>query len=1429
MEQNNLKTNTQTTNQNNANEQRPGRSKRRKSYGDIIKSRYAKACFILAKIENNSRNGTPHENDESDRQKFQLVVDECLKYQESKAEVKKEVNEAPKEMKKETTEIIRDEVSMAPNKEYVPKDKKNKKPTKVITDELCMALANESNGQLKPVVAEWPMIENEMSNILYKYLLHNKSCPIPRYDSGEIYRGFFLIQCKDTFSKDFLSNCVTKVRDAFKGFSLTLIPAAQIPEGGFDDKTFNTLTTNANTNIECKEEEFIVAPPPPTWQNDTAETKLDMEDRKEDIDKIKLLDKNANNCYQNYLQRYQYFTNKGKLKSRDKKKLRRCERKIRNFEIRHGIRKEIDDEMNTPQQNEGFQLSVNYFDTDDDNLSRDSMADNPFRRDFPQTSRSSYDHEFEGLNNQQPEEEECFTGRHISSKTKSNYKRALRFLRNLTEFTDLTYKQQKYKNKYLKMIKRYEQILGINNEMLDYPETQTSNDFRGQYSGWNYHDWDEENYNEMERDGAEFPELEQMSGFTQNSSSWNYGEPEAAGYNEMRRDYTTIRQRIECTSTARNNFEPELEQNFTSNRHRTAYPSTEQMSQRFSTERSNFEPKLETISDNFTSNKHGAVYPATARSKIKTEIEQMPHKMPNSSWNHEAAGNEMRANHSTSNRPRSDFTSTASNSLMSNKMSNSSWNYETAGNEMRGNHSTSNRPRSDFSSTASNSLMPPKIPNTSWNYEAAGNEMRANQSTSNIPRAEFSSSHRFENEPRQIQTLVTNKMPNSSWNYGHPEVESYNKTSGNSGQRSVWPQTITSQFHSDVSNQNIMRNSSLVECAAAGRSPLNIDLKTKANTLGESKKTMLEKQIYDFLNNIGDEEDPEELSYTSVKPSVAAELKRKSDSSRKSPADRFDICQPNNEDKPTTSSRRCDPRKTLTSYPVTEELKPKSDSSRKSPANRFEDKTTTLSRSSDTRKTSHSFTSAKTPVAAELKRKSDSSRKSSADRFDICQPNNEDKPTASSRRCDPRKTLTSYPITEELKPKSDSSTKSPANRFEDKTKTLSRSSDPRKTSHAYTSMRIPVTAELKRKADSSKTSSKTPHAMEVISLSDDSDCEQDRARQEYYKALGYLRKLESLDPHTLSEQETRFQETSRFMVRQFENQFGLKANKSMTSTAHVSNEEVSMASREKRSRRSFPTNSDMVPTTQKPGEHSRSWTFENTKSYPQTSSSSWQNSNEMYTKNPRGDMPESPRSTIDNDTYPTITNNPDLQIAIIDRNEKDFKIPKISWSKIEQELLQALVHEVERTNNTNIAMFDGMHWKYGIKIVQCENMESLNFIKRFIIKLSLKSTGAQYDVIPVKELPRRSIVKVSIPPPNLDDNAIFKILKAQNHTLYTLDWTLINSREMSNKNGKNLYISISSTSLRRLRQIKGEIRYGINRLQVELPQEDDEASGGNFE
>ncbi|XP_065370758.1 uncharacterized protein LOC135962793 [Calliphora vicina] len=199
----------------NAGDQLKKKRKKRKSQKDILKSRYAKAIFILDKLDKNAARGAPHERDEEDRAKYQTVVDEYQKFLDSVPSTSKAAAEDTERSQRNRSQT---EGEKSLKRKKVVDKKSAPGPTsttttsarrpfdEVVKDHLLMALATEKDGTINPVVTEWGAIEFKLTEFIMEHLFANRTGTSElRFDSGEIHRGYRVIKCMDEFSKDFLS------------------------------------------------------------------------------------------------------------------------------------------------------------------------------------------------------------------------------------------------------------------------------------------------------------------------------------------------------------------------------------------------------------------------------------------------------------------------------------------------------------------------------------------------------------------------------------------------------------------------------------------------------------------------------------------------------------------------------------------------------------------------------------------------------------------------------------------------------------------------------------------------------------------------------------------------------------------------------------------------------------------------------------------------------------------------------------------------------------------------------------------------------------------------------------------------------------------------------------------------------------------------
>ncbi|XP_037818158.1 uncharacterized protein LOC119608016 [Lucilia sericata] len=176
-----------------------------------------------------------------------------------------------------------------------------------------------------------------------------------------------------------------------------------------------------------------------------------------------------------------------------------------------------------------------------------------------------------------------------------------------------------------------------------------------------------------------------------------------------------------------------------------------------------------------------------------------------------------------------------------------------------------------------------------------------------------------------------------------------------------------------------------------------------------------------------------------------------------------------------------------------------------------------------------------------------------------------------------------------------------------------------------------------------------------------------------------------------------------------------------------------------------------------------------------------------------------------------ISSPPHLQIVIIDRSHPNWRITNDKWLMLEKRLLEALNCEMLRTNDSSIGLFDGAKWMRGIKIVGCHNKNAFNFITKFILNLDKLWHGAKLDVFPITQISRHT-VKVYIPPPTLETQVMLSLMRLQNASLCCEDWEVLRERERGNDGGVDIWFSINDESFTDLCRLRGEIKYGINRI-----------------
>ncbi|XP_046801702.1 uncharacterized protein LOC111687264 [Lucilia cuprina] len=183
-----------------------------------------------------------------------------------------------------------------------------------------------------------------------------------------------------------------------------------------------------------------------------------------------------------------------------------------------------------------------------------------------------------------------------------------------------------------------------------------------------------------------------------------------------------------------------------------------------------------------------------------------------------------------------------------------------------------------------------------------------------------------------------------------------------------------------------------------------------------------------------------------------------------------------------------------------------------------------------------------------------------------------------------------------------------------------------------------------------------------------------------------------------------------------------------------------------------------------------------------------------------------------------------LQAAIVNRNNRNGKFNNDIWQIVESKLLDEIANF---NGSSEDVSFNGADWYKGIKIVNCGNKNSLDFLKTTIDKLNQLNPHLNLDVIHASELPLRSIVTVWIPPPILTVETILNVLAKQNTKLLTHQWRFVTSLACKENSGRDFRFAVDQKSLEYLEEVSGVANFGLGTVKFRVPKrKNKEASGG---
>ncbi|XP_073838710.1 uncharacterized protein [Musca autumnalis] len=174
----------------------------------------------------------------------------------------------------------------------------------------------------------------------------------------------------------------------------------------------------------------------------------------------------------------------------------------------------------------------------------------------------------------------------------------------------------------------------------------------------------------------------------------------------------------------------------------------------------------------------------------------------------------------------------------------------------------------------------------------------------------------------------------------------------------------------------------------------------------------------------------------------------------------------------------------------------------------------------------------------------------------------------------------------------------------------------------------------------------------------------------------------------------------------------------------------------------------------------------------------------------------------------------ELRIAVIDKSDPEGKISDKHWQLIENQLREIVfAGEGEPPKHTHFGSAAPFR---GIKIICCENKESLNFLVSTIDGLGELWEGCQLAAVGVNEIPSRRVLSAWVPPPAVDPTRILTILGRQNPNLQTSSWKLVSHSPEGE--GMAIRVSIDIQGQEYLRAREGKLHFGLGWIRFRLGQ-----------
>ncbi|XP_065358160.1 uncharacterized protein LOC135952239 [Calliphora vicina] len=204
------------------------------------------------------------------------------------------------------------------------------------------------------------------------------------------------------------------------------------------------------------------------------------------------------------------------------------------------------------------------------------------------------------------------------------------------------------------------------------------------------------------------------------------------------------------------------------------------------------------------------------------------------------------------------------------------------------------------------------------------------------------------------------------------------------------------------------------------------------------------------------------------------------------------------------------------------------------------------------------------------------------------------------------------------------------------------------------------------------------------------------------------------------------------------------------------------------------------------------------------------------------DKPFRKRPKITNSIDPVVVHKPFVEIAenkivmaVINRSNADFCIPRNKWSEIEEKLVDTF-YQVLGNKPIAVPLVRDAGWYQGrVKLMAFGDQRSAMLYKEAVNRLYEIWPGAKLDVVPRREIPSMPRAQAWIPAKPTNANATLQLLKDCNPGLPTHNWKIWKFGKAEG-NRRQVVVILNAETLPHLAKSDNVVSYAWGQIQLNV-------------